>query len=90
MRGTKRRARVHRSKPCGWYQIYFAAVLETDQNRALVKIERAQQAMRARLVELKRIPLQDSIEVQDLDSALTYLRILLASVDCQPDTFQWN
>lgn len=61
-----------------WYRIYFAALLEADHDRALIKMGNAQKVMRNRLLELRRSPPQDPGELQDLDSGMTYLALLVA------------
>lgn len=64
----------------GWYQLYFAAVTEANESRAVLEIERARQAMRNRLAELQGGELSDGGEIQDLKNAMTYLAILLRHV----------
>lgn len=81
MRNPKQASRGRRSPRSNWHQIYFAAVLETDQKRALLKIRRAQKVIEIRLRELMRVEATESIEIRDLNSALTYLALLLQYVD---------
>ncbi len=59
-----------------WYQIYFAAVLERNRTRALIRIERARSAIEARLLELRSRSATSPREIQDLKSAMIYLRLL--------------
>jgi len=77
-----------RPKPSGWYQVYFAAVTERDDNRALLKIYRARKAMQDRLVELRRS--SDARELQYLKCALTYLQILLPFLHSTPEGQKWQ
>ncbi len=77
-----------RPKPSGWYQVYFAAVTERDDNRALLKIYRAREAMQDRLVKLRRS--SDARELQDLKSALTYLQILLPVLHSTAEGPKWQ
>jgi hypothetical protein len=76
-------------KPSSWYQVYFAAVTEPDNHRALLKIKRAQNAMQERLIQLRRLSSRESTELQDLNSALTYLRVLLPYLD-RPAERPWQ
>lgn len=89
MSEVKAVSRTH-PKPSNWYQHYFAAVTEPDNDRALLKIQRAQQAMQERLVQLRRLPHPESSELQDLNSALTYLWVLLPYLDCSLETPRWQ
>lgn len=63
-----------------WYQLYFAAVVESDSNRALVQMECAQKAIQARLLELRKALPSSSCEMDDLKSALNYLGLLFESM----------
>jgi len=64
-----------------WYQSYFSAILETNQNRARVKIEQARKAVQDRIIELQiNFNPKNSREIQDLNNALTYLQILLEHI----------
>ena len=60
-----------------WYQVYFAAVLERNQGRAMLRIERARSAIEARLLEVRSSCANGPREIQDLKSAMIYLRLLL-------------
>ena len=64
-----------------WYQMYFAAVLEADEWKALIEMERADSAIRDRLHELAGSGPENAHEVQDLNCALIYLRLLIESMD---------
>jgi hypothetical protein len=77
-----------RPKPSGWYQVYFAAVTEPDDHRALLKIYRAQEAMLDRFIKLRRS--SDAGELQDLKSALTYLQILLPLLQSAAEGPKWQ
>lgn len=78
-----------RTKPSGWYQVYFAALTEPDSDRALLKIYEAQDAMQDRLVKLCRSS-SDTRELQDLKSALTYLQILLPFLHSTGERTKWQ
>ncbi len=74
------------SSPAGpplpeWYQLYFAAVLEADESKTPGKIGRACQAIEDRLTELTSEALDNPHEMQDLNCALTYLKLLLQNID---------
>ncbi|HEV2397640.1 MAG TPA: hypothetical protein VGS27_11910 [Candidatus Sulfotelmatobacter sp.] len=90
MRNNMNFGREHRRRPSAWYQIYFAAVLETDQKRALLKISRAQNAIQERLEQLRRKPANEINEVQDLNSALTYLSLLMHHVSSAQEDETWD
>jgi hypothetical protein len=64
-----------------WYQTYFLAVLEADESRMLIQIERAAKAIAERLVELRCGSPEYPEEFQDLHSALTYLGLLSDTID---------
>lgn len=78
---TTRKSKTCQTKKSDWYQIYFAAVLEADQTRAALKMESARSAMCERLLELRRTPSPNAVELQDIDSAMTYLTMLLNFVE---------
>lgn len=64
-----------------WYQSYFSAILETNQNRARAKIEQASKAVQDRIIELQfNFNPNNSREIQDLNNALTYLQILIEHI----------
>lgn len=68
------------SKTPEWYKSYFVAVVESDRDRALFQIERAQRAIRDRVIELRRTHSNNPREMQDLDNASIYLGILLQQI----------
>jgi hypothetical protein len=73
-----------------WYQIFFEAMQERDRFRALPQIERARRAIRDRVNELRSFPLENVNEVRDLDSAATYLCILLQHVASESGDLLWD
>ena len=74
----------------GWYQLYFAAVTEANESRAVLQIDRARRAMQERLVELRSAKGADGGELQDLNNALTYLAILLQHVGREGGNLIWG
>ena len=74
----------------GWYQLYFAAVTEANESKAVLQIDRARQAMQNRLVELQHAQRSDGGELQDLNNAMTYLAILLQHVGREGGHLIWN
>ena len=60
-----------------WSEIYFEAVSETDEHESLVKLEFAANALDDRMGELRRCIPHPPQELEDLESALTYVRLLL-------------
>ena len=70
--------------------IYFAAILESDQGKAALLIERAQGAIRDRIAELQAAPPPNARERQDLDSALMYLGILLDHMGQESGSLLWD
>lgn len=66
-----------------WYQLYFAAVMEADESKALQQIGRACRAIEDRMIELRCNPLDNPHEIQDLNCALTYLKLLLQNLDAE-------
>jgi len=66
--------------PPGWYRTYFSAVVESDREKALSEIARAQKAIQERVAELRHTPLNNPRERQDLDNASIYLGILLQHI----------
>lgn len=74
----------------GWYQLYFAAVTEANEGKAVLQIDRARQAMQNRLAELQRARRPDGGELQDLNNAMTYLAILLQHVGREGGNLIWN
>lgn len=73
-----------------WYQTYFAAILETNQDSARAKIEQARNDVQDRILELRfNSTSHNSREIQDLDNALTYLQILLEHIR-RDDSTLWE
>jgi len=70
---------VHRQvRHFDWHDLYFDALLETDSSRASSKMKRARVALSKRLTELQKRDSQDHAnEMADVESALTYLNLLL-------------
>lgn len=83
-------ARPSRLNASGWYQLYFAAVTEGNERRAVVQIDRARRVMQDRLVELRSAKGADGGELQDLNNALTYLAILLQHVGREGRNLIWD
>jgi hypothetical protein len=73
-----------------WYDLFFNAMQERDRCRALPQIERAQKAIRARRCELRSVPLENSAEFQDLESAAVYLGILLQHIATESGNLLWD
>ena len=90
MRQGKQSARPGRPNATGWYQLYFAAVTEGNESRAVPQIERARRAMQDRLIELHRATSPDGGEIQDLNTALTYLTILLQHAGREGGNLIWD
>ena len=64
-----------------WRDLYFAAVLESDQQRALMKIVLARKVLHTRIDELQCCSPESGDEVRDLHCALMYLEILLIHIE---------
>jgi len=77
-------------KSSSWYQIYFAAVVESDPYKALFQMESAQKAMQDRIIELHRTPFSSTGEMEDLKSAMNYLGLLLENMQTQHQSQQWD
>ena len=63
-----------------WYDIYLKAVVEADESKALLQIERASKAIEERLFQLRSGSPGLPQEFQDLNCALVYLRLLLENL----------
>jgi hypothetical protein len=63
-----------------WYDIYLKAVVQADESKALLQIERASKAIEERLVHLRSGSPGLPQEFQDLNCALVYLRLLLDNI----------
>lgn len=79
-----------RSGEPGWYHAYFVAMCESDRHRALLEIEHARHAIQERLRELHQLPPCDPREMQDLNSAMTYLGILMMHVGKESGNLLWD
>ena len=90
MRKYMQSARSVKIDVSGWYQLYFAAVTEANEGKAVLQIERARQAMQNRFAELQRTKDPDGGELQDLSNAMTYLAILLQHVGREGGNLIWN
>ena len=90
MRKYLQSARPSRMDASGWYQLYFAAVTEGNESRAVLQIDQARRAMQDRLVELSSAKVADGGELQDLNNALTYLAILLQHVGREGGNLIWD
>ncbi len=90
MRERRQRSRPARANDSVWYQLYFAAVTEGNESRAVPQIQRARRAMQDRLVELRRAKRADGGELQDLNNALTYLAILLQHAGREGGNLIWD
>ena len=73
-----------------WYHAYFLAMVESDRNLVLTRIEQAQQAIQERVLELRDAPRADGREMQDLTSALIYLGILLMHIGSEGESLLWE
>ena len=73
-----------------WYHVYFLAMLEHDRSKARPQIERARQAIRDREAELQYHSPHDPREMQDLNSASTYLCILLQHIGKESGNLLWD
>lgn len=83
-------ARLSRLDARGWYQLYFAAVTEGNERRAVLQIDRARRVMQDRLLELRSAKGADGGELQDLNNALTYLAILLQHFGPEGGNLIWD
>ena len=63
-----------------WYDIYLKAVVEADESKAILQIERASKAVEDRLLQLRSGSSGLPQEFQDLGCALVYLRLLLKNI----------
>jgi hypothetical protein len=73
-------APIRRTKTSNWRDVYFAAVLESNERRALAKIQAAGKVLQDRLLELQSVANAPVDELRDLQSALTYLDILFTCI----------
>lgn len=73
-----------------WYQMYFNAVVEADEAKALIEIHGASRAIRQRLVQLGSGSSHHPREAQDLASALIYLTLLLHNISPEKGSLLWQ
>lgn len=73
-----------------WVRSYFVAVMESNRDRALPRIELARKAIHARVTELRADPLSNPGELEDLNSALIYLGILLQHIGRETGKLLWD
>lgn len=73
-----------------WYQVYFVAVVESNRDRALPRIELAQKAIHDRVSELRNNASATPRELQDLNNALVYLGILLQYIGRETGNLLWD
>jgi hypothetical protein len=73
-----------------WYRAYFAAMVETDRNRALLEIQKARIAIQERTRELRHNQPSNPREIHDLINALTYLGILLSHLGTATGDLLWD
>ncbi len=90
MRGCTQKTHFARPNPPGWYELYFAAVTEGNEGRAVQQIERARRAMQDRMAEMSCAVAANADELQDLTNALTYLAILLQHVGHEGENLTWD
>lgn len=73
-----------------WYRMYYLAVLEGDRFKAKSKIDRAQQAIADRMLELRSQNPNTPREPQDLSNALLYLSILMQHISSEAANVLWD
>ncbi len=73
-----------------WYRMYYLAVLEGDRFKAKGKIDRAQQAIADRMLELRSQDPNTPREPQDLSNALLYLSILMQHISSEAGSVLWD
>jgi len=73
-----------------WYWEYCAAMLESNRESALTRIEKAQKAIQDRAVELKHAISADSREAGDLKNASNHLGILLGQFSTDGGNILWD
>jgi len=87
--GRSGETRISRDEPT-WYRTYYLAVLEGDRYKAKAKIDRAQQAIQDRMMELRSQAPNTPREPQDLCNALLYLGILLQHMSGDAGGVLWD
>ena len=68
-----------RSLKPAWYAAYYAAMLESDRQKAYAEAERARKVISDRFAELDLSAPADAREHAKLNSALVYLDLLVNS-----------
>ena len=71
---------ARQTKTSNWRDVYFAAVLESNEKRALAKIQFARRVLGDRLLALQSALDGRAYELRDLNSAMTYLDILFSCI----------
>ena len=79
-----------RSGEPGWYHAYFVAMCESNRHQAFLEIEHARHEIQERLGELSHQPGCELREIQDLNSALTYLGILTMQMGKESGNLLWD
>jgi len=74
----------------GWYSVYSAAMLESNRDRTLSRIDHAQRAIQNRVAELRVSPASGSREITDLSDALNHLAILLQNFSDESGRILWD
>ena len=74
----------------GWFAAYCAAMLESSRERTLARIEKAQQAIRDRVEELRFDPGTGEREERDLRDALSHLGNLLNHLGSPRGGLLWD
>jgi hypothetical protein len=87
---TKANSTPNEANSPAWVRSYFVAVMESNRKRALPQIELAQKAILARVEELRSQPASHPGELQDLNSALVYLGILLQHIGKETGNLLWD
>jgi hypothetical protein len=72
-----------------WSRLYFSALVESNRDKAVAQIERAQAAIQYRRSELSKVAV-DPREVQELGKASRYLAILLRTVGTDGEHLLWD
>lgn len=88
-RTISRESRIKVDEP-QWYRTYYLAVLEGDRFKAKGKIDRAQQAIADRMLELRSETPNTPREPQDLSNALLYLSILMQHISTEAGGVLWD
>jgi hypothetical protein len=73
-----------------WYRLYFSALVETDRSKAVPQIERAQEAIQGRRLQLSHVSTENPREELELRKAQNYLGILLRNVGSESERLLWD